>query len=121
MTNLKKCFFLILLIIAFIFSSVSIQKEETSVNKENNSNSNDMEFGTEKLNVASYELSPNLSRIDYPIVLTQENAEEVWDELHGHHVDNIRIAYYSEDNEWQLRSFQIDEKAYFRTYKYVFS
>ncbi|MHA1149880.1 MAG: choice-of-anchor X domain-containing protein [Promethearchaeota archaeon] len=61
---------------------------------------------------------PNITRPGYPLILNNESAEQLWLDLHGRHVNNIRVAYYSLENEWVLIPFQLDEMAYLRSYKY---
>src|SRR6056297_2090465 len=61
-------------------------------------------------------IQPNLTRTGYPIILNNETNQDIWDSLYGKDADDIRIAYYSSNNEWKLTAFQIDEKAYFRDY-----
>ncbi|MHA1294371.1 MAG: hypothetical protein ACTSQJ_17135, partial [Promethearchaeota archaeon] len=61
---------------------------------------------------------PNLTRENYPFILNNKSAEFLWTTLHGHHINNIRIAYYSINNQWKLIPFQLDEMGFFRTYKY---
>ncbi|MFX1276081.1 MAG: PKD domain-containing protein, partial [Promethearchaeota archaeon] len=64
-------------------------------------------------------LDPNFTRSDYPVIVSNETAEDLWTILSEHHVDNIRIAYYSMENQWELVPFQLDEKAYFRRFTYI--
>ncbi|MFX1376719.1 MAG: hypothetical protein ACFFA0_12995, partial [Promethearchaeota archaeon] len=72
-------------------------------------------FGFEQRFLA---VDPNFTRSDYPVILNNESAEDLWTILDEHHIDNIRIAYYSMENQWELIPFQLDEKAYFRRFKY---
>ncbi|TFG21990.1 MAG: cadherin repeat domain-containing protein [Promethearchaeota archaeon] len=63
---------------------------------------------------------PNLTRVNYPVVLSNETATELWTALHNLSVDDFRIAYYSMDNKWEFVPFQLDEKGYFRSFIYNF-
>ncbi|MFO8018626.1 MAG: fibronectin type III domain-containing protein, partial [Promethearchaeia archaeon] len=65
-------------------------------------------------------INPNLTRTETaPLILDNKSTGGAFDGdgfLHGLHRDNIRIAYYSANNEWVTVPYQLDEKAFFRTY-----
>ncbi|MBD3211961.1 MAG: hypothetical protein GF311_05060, partial [Candidatus Lokiarchaeota archaeon] len=59
-----------------------------------------------------------LSRTGYPIILDNNtDGGALWNALHNHHIDNIRLAYYDGSN-WVLIPFQLDEMGYFRSFAY---
>ncbi|MGV9199621.1 MAG: hypothetical protein ACOC4M_12480, partial [Promethearchaeia archaeon] len=81
------------------------ETEETIDNKE------------EEISAAS-SILPNITREGANLILKNESNPTLWNKLHGKHINNIRIAYFTEANEWKLTPFQLDEKAYLRTYKF---
>ncbi|MHA1284203.1 MAG: choice-of-anchor X domain-containing protein [Promethearchaeota archaeon] len=98
-------------IVALIFLNVNSNVRNTVDNTEDENNIIEMIYNSEGT-------LPNLTRTGYPLILNNASATELWTALHGRHINNIRIAYYSLDNEWVLIPFQLDEMAYFRTYTY---
>jgi hypothetical protein len=60
----------------------------------------------------------NLTRTDYPFVITNDTATPLFTALHNLSVSQMRVAYLDEGNNWQLVPFQLDEMGYFNTYKY---
>ncbi len=59
-----------------------------------------------------------MTRVNYPLVLSNETATELWTELNNLSIDDFRIGYYSMDNKWEFVPFQLDEKGYFRGFTY---
>ncbi len=71
------------------------------------------------ITIGNYHLeTPTLTRENSPLILNQNSSSSLWNDIKALHVDNMRIAYYSEENEWQLVPFQLDEKAYLRGFNY---
>ncbi|MFX1259652.1 MAG: hypothetical protein ACFFAN_17495, partial [Promethearchaeota archaeon] len=106
--------FPILFILNFRDANIS-HDDDSSASSGETTDKDEEEYTFETVLLA---LDPNFTRTNYPVILSNETAEDLWLELDEHHVDNIRIAYYSMDNQWELVSFQLDEKAYFRRFKY---
>ncbi|GAB4312029.1 MAG: hypothetical protein Kow0069_12640 [Promethearchaeota archaeon] len=63
-------------------------------------------------------VQPNLTRSYAPIVLNNDSNPDIWDRLYNLSIPNIRVLYFSDANEWVEVPYQIDEKAYFRGFKY---
>jgi len=108
-------FFLVqALILAFTLQPTIIK----TIDNQNDSIDEDLgEFDNEV--EISAGILPNITRAEAPVILDNESTSGMFDGnglLNGLHVDNIRILYYSLENEWIQIPFQLDEKAYFRSY-----
>ena len=118
-------FFLIAIFVfqGFIFALIFLSNEQLTVNYNNTGTQEDTTIDTidekQKEWETSAGINPNLTRTGYPFIIDNASTGlfDLNGALHGLHRDNIRIAYYSTNNEWVTIPFQIDERAFFRTYQ----
>ncbi|MFO8019023.1 MAG: hypothetical protein R6U96_10330, partial [Promethearchaeia archaeon] len=89
----------------------------TTIDNGNENNDND-DLGKNEEILSGEGTLPNITREDAPLILKNESNPDLWAKLHGLSVENIRIAYFTEGNDWELAPFQLDEKGYLRTFKY---
>ncbi|MFX1445607.1 MAG: cadherin repeat domain-containing protein, partial [Promethearchaeota archaeon] len=104
-----------------LFQVLNVVQYTNIFNKSTNSKDEEQEVYRYTIEIKDIfsAVDPDFTRTDYPVIISNETAPELWTILDEHHVDNIRIAYYNEVSGWQLVTFQLDEKAYFRRFTYT--
>lgn len=100
--------------------SISLQPNITTKNDNQNDSIEEDLPGFEDDIEVSAGILPNITRSEEPVILDNSSTGGMFDAnglLNGLHVNNIRILYYSLENQWIEVPFQIDERAYFRSYE----